>query len=117
MLDDDALQEGGGHTLVPHPARIHDDDRPTRADAEARRLPAFHARRPKEQVLARQQSGELRIQLPPPTVRRTVGPRAHEDMPAVRIERGVGQKGHLRKVLRTSSLDAPVHATDLRPNV
>jgi len=52
MLDDNALEQRRGHSGVPDAVGIHDDDRPTAAHAETRRLASFHAPRTKQQAFA-----------------------------------------------------------------
>jgi len=62
MLDDDSLENRRSYTSVPDAIRINDDDRPARADAEARRLSALHPRWTEEQTLALKKRRKVRIQ-------------------------------------------------------
>jgi hypothetical protein len=52
MLHDDPFEQRRSDRRVPHALRIHDDDWPIAAHAKARRLPAFHPIRPKEESFA-----------------------------------------------------------------
>ncbi|HZE09898.1 MAG TPA: hypothetical protein VE110_14190 [Gemmatimonadaceae bacterium] len=61
MLDDDSLEERGGHSIIPDAFGIHDDDRPAAADAEARGLTSFHPVRAEEKALALQKIREQRV--------------------------------------------------------
>ena len=62
VLDDNPLQKLGRYSRVPDTLWINDDDRSIRADAEAGRLPAFYAVRPKEKTFPLEQPGQSRIQ-------------------------------------------------------
>ena len=62
MLHNDAFQKIGRHSGVPDTLWIDDEDRSIRADAEAGRLPAFYAVRPKEKTFPLEQPGQSRIQ-------------------------------------------------------
>jgi len=44
VLHDYSLEKLRGYAVIPDAIRVHDDDRPSGAHAEARRLPAFHPR-------------------------------------------------------------------------
>ena len=52
MLHDNALQQQGGDVAVPHAFRVHDDDRPAAAHAEAGRLAALDAGGAEQQSFA-----------------------------------------------------------------
>ena len=78
MLDDDPLEECRRYRGVPHAFRIHDDDRPTGAYAEARRLATLHSLGTEEKALALQKRRQQLIQLAPPVIRRAVAADAHQ---------------------------------------
>ena len=58
MLYHDALQQVRGHAGIPDAIRIHDDDGPCRADAEAWRFAALDALGAEEKILALEQLRE-----------------------------------------------------------
>src|SRR5207237_7972334 len=64
MLDHDSLEQLRGHARIPDALRVHDDDRPVAADAEAGCLAALHSLRSEEESLALQELCETRIELP-----------------------------------------------------
>ena len=68
MFDHNALQKLRRDARVPDAFRVHDDDRPTDADAEARRLAALHSSRPEEKVFTLEELREETIQRSAPTV-------------------------------------------------
>jgi hypothetical protein len=55
VLDDDALEKGRGHGVVPDAFGINDNDWPVAADPEARRLAAFDTVRSKQEIFAMKQ--------------------------------------------------------------
>lgn len=83
VLDDNALEQGRGHTGVPDAFGIHDDDRSAGTDAEAGRLAAFHAFGSEEQILALEQPGQQAVESTPSTVGCAETSGAHDDMSAV----------------------------------
>jgi hypothetical protein len=62
VLHDDALQQLRSHASVPHALRVHDDDRPAAAHAEAWRLAALDAVGSEEQSFTLEQHGKERIE-------------------------------------------------------
>src|SRR5215213_2338774 len=64
VLDDDALEQLGGHARVPDALRVDDDDGTAGADSQTGRLAALHPARPEEQVLALKQLGEQAVECP-----------------------------------------------------
>jgi hypothetical protein len=78
MLDNDALEQRGGHSRIPDPIRVNDDDRAVAAHAEARRLAPLHTLGPEEEILSLEQLREQRINLPPASVRRAETTSAHQ---------------------------------------
>ena len=51
MLDDNSLEQLWSDVGVPDSLRVHDDDRATATNAEARGFASFHATRSEEQIL------------------------------------------------------------------
>jgi hypothetical protein len=62
VLHHDALQQLRSHTSVPHALRIHDDNRPAAAHAEAWCLAALDAMGSEEQSFTLEEHGQERIE-------------------------------------------------------
>lgn len=92
VLDDDALEERGGHVRVPDAFGVHHDDRTTRADAEARGLATLDPRGPEQETLSLQQLRQFRVDRAAFSVRRTKPARAHEHVAGVGIQNWRGHE-------------------------
>jgi len=87
MLDNDPLQKGRRHSVIPDAFRIHNKDRAARTDAEARCLAAFHPVRPEQQTLALQERRQQTIKVGAPPVGGTESADANEHVPTVGVHR------------------------------
>ena len=85
MLDDDSLEQCGGHAGVPHALGVDDDDRTARAHAETGRLATLHATRPEEEPFALEQAREQRVERSSLAIRRAEAADAHEHVASVRL--------------------------------
>jgi len=98
MLDHDSLEQLRGHPRIPDALRIHDDDRPVAADAEARCLAALHSLRSEEEILALQELREQRIDLPSAAARRAEVAGAYEYVARIRFHRRGPSLTHSAKI-------------------
>jgi hypothetical protein len=80
VLDHNSLEKLGRDSAVPYALGIDDDDRASRARAEARGFAALYPRRSEEEVLSLEKRGELRVERAAPPVGRAKSPGADEDM-------------------------------------
>jgi hypothetical protein len=87
MLDNDALQKGRRHSMVPDALRVHHQHRAAGADPEARRLTAFHPVRPEQESFTLKQRRQQTIQLGAAPVGRTEAAHADEYVMAVGVHR------------------------------
>ena len=78
MLNDDALEERGRHSTIPHAFWVDDDDRTAGADAEAWCLPALYAASPEEKVFPLEKRRELRVELATAPIWRAKAPDADQ---------------------------------------
>ena len=85
MLDDDSLEQRRCDAGIPDSIRVHDDDRPAAADAEARRLAALHAVGSEEKAMALEESWQQPIELTAPAIRRAEAADTYENVSGVRI--------------------------------
>jgi hypothetical protein len=85
VLDDDSLQQRRGDLGIPGSFRVHYNDRPVAADAEAGGLTALYAARAEEEILSLQKPGEQPIELAAPAIRRAEVAGAHEHVTSVRL--------------------------------
>ena len=103
----DPFEEFRRDMTVPDAFRINDDDRSTTADAQAGRFAALDSRRTEEQSLAFEKAGQLRIERATTAIGRTESSRAHQYVPAVRLE----ERFVLRHAQSLTSLLSPGGAT------
>jgi len=96
VLDDDALEEGGGDTEVPDAFGIDDDDRTAGADSEAWSLAALDATGAEEKPFALEKTGEMRIQLAAAMVRRAEAAGAYQHVAAIWIHQRAERLGDHR---------------------
>ena len=85
VLDDNALQHLRRHVAVPHPFRIHDDNRPAAADAEAWGLAALHAAGAEKQPFALEEHGKERVERTTCAIGRAEATRADQYVSRVRL--------------------------------
>ena len=80
MLLDDPFKKGRSHLAVPYPFRVHDDDRPAAAHAEARRFAALDAGGAEEQSFTLEQRRQQRVQRATTAVGGAEAARAHQQV-------------------------------------
>jgi hypothetical protein len=98
VLDHYSLQQLGRDLGIPNPLRVHDDDRPVAAHAEAGRLTTLHALRSKEQIFPLQQLREQGIDLASATIGRAEVAGAHEHMSGVPLHFRLIRITHSEKI-------------------
>lgn len=92
VLDDDALEERGGHVCVPDAFGVHHHDRTTRADAEAWRFATLDPRGPEQETFSLQQLRQFGIDRAAFSIRRTKPARADEHVAGVGIQNWLGHE-------------------------
>lgn len=85
VLDDNSLQHLRSDVAVPHPFRVHDDNRPAAADAEAWRLAALDAARAEKQSFPLEEHGKERVESATRAIGRAEAARADQHVSRVRL--------------------------------
>ncbi len=85
VLDDDSLQQRRCNVGVPDAFGIHHDDRPSGADAQARRLAALHAIGSEQQIFSLEQLREQAVERSAAALRRAESSGADEDVTPIRV--------------------------------
>ena len=85
VLDDNSLQHLRRHVAVPDSFRIHDDNRPAAADAEAWRLAALDAAGAEEQSFTLEEHGKERVECATCAIGRAESARADQHVSRVRL--------------------------------
>ena len=85
MLDHDPFKESGCDLAVPYAVRVHDDDGPAAAHAEARRFTALDAAGAEQQSFTLEECWQQRVQRATATIGRAKAARTHQQVSRIRL--------------------------------